>query len=89
MGRALNITTHKQNTLIASCVPSSLIKMLYWMCEKSHLPPTWPQLEYVICRNFGGMDSDELDTLEEYKQHIHLRDTQDLQSIPKEVYGSL
>lgn len=64
----------------------SLIKMLYWMCKKSGHPPTWPQLKHAISRNFGGMESDELDTLEEFKQYIHLRDTPDLQSIPEEVY---
>ena len=60
--------------------------MLYWMCEKSGLPPTWPQLEHAIRRNFGGMESDELDTLEEFKQQIHNRCTLDLQSIPQKVH---
>ncbi len=32
----------------------SLIKMLYWMCERCHRPPTGRQLEHVIKRNFGG-----------------------------------
>jgi len=68
-------------------IPSSLIKMLYWMCEKSGLPPTWPQLEHAIRRNFGGMESDELDPLEEFKQRIHIRDVPHLQSISKEVYA--
>ena len=31
--------------------------MLYWMCEKSNCPPTGPQLEHAIKRNFGGLDS--------------------------------
>ena len=60
--------------------------MLYWMCEKSGLPPTWQQLEHAIRRNFGGMESDELDPLEEFKQRIHIRDVPDLQSLPKEVH---
>jgi len=59
--------------------------MLYWMCEKSGLAPTWPQLEHAICRNFGGMESDELNPLEEFKQRIHIRGVPDLQSIPQEV----
>jgi len=67
-------------------IPISLIKMLYWMCKKSGLPPTWPQLEHAICRNFGGMESDELDPLEEFKQWIHIRGVPDLRSIPKEVH---
>jgi len=58
--------------------------MLYWMCKKSGLPPTRPELEHAICRNFGGMDSNELDPLEEFKQQI--KSVTDLQSIWKEVY---
>ena len=69
----------------SSLVPSSLVKMLYWMCEKSNLPPTEPQLEHAICRNFGGMESDELDTLEEFQRYILIRNPPDLQSIPEEV----
>ena len=68
-----------------SLVPSSLVKMLYWMCEKSGLPPTGPQLKHAICRNFGGMESDELDTLVEFQRYIPIRDPPDLQSIPEEV----
>ena len=65
--------------------PSSLVKMLYWMCENSNLPPTGPQLKHAICRNFGGMESDELDTLEEFQRYVLIRDPPDLQSIPEEV----
>ena len=68
-----------------SFFPSSLVKMLYWMCEKSNLPPTGPQLKHAICRNFGGMESDELDTLEEFQRYIPSRDPPDLKSIPGEV----
>ena len=32
----------------------SLIKMLYWMCERCDRPPTGRQFEHVIKRNFGG-----------------------------------
>ena len=71
--------------LTSSLSSFSLVKMLYWMCEKSGLPPTWAQLKHAICRNFGGMESDELDTLEEFKQQIHIRRTPDLQSIPGKV----
>ena len=72
--------------MFASSVSSSLVKMLYWMCEMSGRPPTGPQLKHVICRNFGGMESDELDTLEEFKKQIHISDQPDLQSIPQRVY---
>ena len=78
-----------KSRIFAGIMPFSvffiLIKMLYWMCKKSGLPPNWPQLKHAICRNFGGMESDELDTLEEFKQYIHLMDTPNLQSIPEEV----
>ena len=66
-----------------SLVPSSLVKMLYWMCEKSGLPPTGPQLQHAICRNFGGMESDELNTLEEFQRYIPSMVSPDLQSIPE------
>ena len=68
-----------------SLFSSSLVKMLYWMCEKSNLPPTGPQLKHAICRNFGGMESDELDTLEEFQRYIPSRGPPDLKSIPGEV----
>ena len=32
---------------------SSLVKMLYWMCEKTLSDPTNKQLEHAIKRNFG------------------------------------
>ena len=32
----------------------SLIKMLYWMCERCDRPPTGRQFEHAIKRNFGG-----------------------------------
>ena len=57
----------------------SLVKMLYWMCEKSGRPPTWPQLEHAIRRNFGGMELDEMDTLEEFKREIEMKSTPVLQ----------
>ena len=75
----------KTSSLCHPLVSSSLVKMLYWMCEKSGLPPTGPQLKHAICRNFGGMESDELDTLEEFQRCIPIRDPPDLQSIPEKV----
>ena len=35
---------------------SSLVKMLYWMCEKTQSDPTNKQLEHAIKRNFGGYE---------------------------------
>ena len=40
---------------------SSLIKMLYWMCEKTKMPPTRPQLVHAIKRNFGGLEESGVD----------------------------
>ena len=34
----------------------SLIKMVYWMCEKTNMPLTGPQLVHAIKRNFGGLE---------------------------------
>ena len=68
--------------------PSSLIKMLYWMCEKSKQGLTWPQLQHAIYRNFGGMESDELDPLKVFKKWIPIPIkgcVPDLQSISHEV----
>ena len=62
----------------------SLIKMLYWMCEKSNRPPTGPQLEHAIKRNFGGLDS--LNTYEFFKNHLGNLDTEpDLSNVSAEV----
>lgn len=38
----------------------SLIKMLYWMCEKTNMPITGPQLVHAIRRNFGGLEEEGL-----------------------------
>ncbi len=63
----------------------SLIKMLYWMCEKSEMPPTWPQLRHAIQRNFGGLEEKGLNPLEEFTRRIHTRMEPDLTMIPEEV----
>lgn len=60
--------------------------MLYWMCEKSGYPPTWPQLEHAIRRNFGGLESKELNPIKIFKDKLPgRRDPPDLSSIPEEV----
>lgn len=48
----------------------SLIKMLYYMCEKSGRPPTWPQMEHAIKRNFGGLESKDLNPFREFEKKI-------------------
>ena len=65
---------------------SSLIKMLYWMCEKSGNPPTWPQLEHAIKRNFGGLESEELNPVKIFMDKLPCRrEPPDLSGIAEEV----
>lgn len=52
---------------------SSLVKMLYHMCKKSESPPTWPQLEHAIKRNFGGLELEELDPYEVFEELIPMK----------------
>ena len=47
---------------------SSLVKMLYWMCEQSQSDPTGDQLEHAIKRNFGGHE--EVQAYEKFKSKI-------------------
>ena len=44
--------------------------MLYWMCAKTKMPPSRPQLEHAIKRNFGGLDDDDLKPHEEFMKEI-------------------
>jgi hypothetical protein len=64
----------------------SLIKMLYWLCEKSDRYPTWPQLEHVIRRNFGGLEDEHFVPLEEFKERMPNREIPDLTQIPPELH---
>lgn len=51
--------------------------MLYWMCEKAEGHPLYgPQLEHAIRRNFGGLESDELNPFHEFQKAIVNIDTQ-------------
>ena len=36
--------------------------MLYWMCKETEMQLTGPQLQHAIKRNFGGLDSNDIDT---------------------------
>lgn len=40
------------------------------MCNQSGNPPTWPQFEHAIRRNFGGLDGKELDPIEEFRKNL-------------------
>lgn len=44
--------------------------MLYWMCDKSGLQPTLPQLVHAIKRNFGGLNDKHLDPLNEFQKNL-------------------
>ena len=60
--------------------------MLYWMCEKSCNPPTWPQLEHAIKRNFGGLESEELDPVKIFTDKLPChREPPDLSGFKEEV----
>ena len=55
------------------------------MCQKSNRLPTWPQLEHAIKRNFGGLETKELDPFNEFQQLIHINRNPDLSDVPPEV----
>ena len=60
--------------------------MLYWMCEKSGIPITWPQLEHAIKRNFGGLESEDLDPLKIFMDKLPCtREPPDLSGFPEHV----
>lgn len=42
--------------------------MLYWMCAKGNRPPTGPQLQHAIKRNFGGLE--DFDTYDIFKRYL-------------------
>ena len=62
--------------------------MLYWMCEKSEGHPlSWPQLNHAIRRNFGGLESKEINPLEEFSKAItgYFEDNQDFSGLDDKV----
>ena len=64
--------------------------MLYWMCKKSNMPLSGPQLQHAVKRNFGGLDIDEIDTYKIFKHYLkHLDHEPDLSTITDEVSLSL
>ncbi len=72
---------------ITNIVPS-LIKMLYWMCERSGMSPTWIQLQHAILRNFGGLEEKNLNPMEEFASRIHSKTAPDLTNTSDEVVYS-
>ena len=58
--------------------------MLYWMCQKSQKPPTGPQLQHAIKRNFGGLE--DFDTFKIFKRFLkNIEDQPDLIGLSKMV----
>ena len=64
--------------------------MLYWMCKKSRgMSLTWPQMEHAIKRNFGGLESKEVDPFEEFRSRLNMAeeepsrdDYEDIEEVP-------
>lgn len=61
--------------------------MLYWMCEKSEgRPLSWPQLEYSIRRNFGGLETPKMKPLDIFRDYLKFGDEiLDNDGIPEHV----
>ena len=58
--------------------------MLYWMCNNSGGNPlSGRQLEHAIRRNFGGLESDELNPLKEFQTFTGFMDS--TEDLPEEV----
>lgn len=71
-------------TALANAIPAhhSLIKMLYWMCEKTGMPPSRQQLNHAIKRNFGGLEDEHVDPVREFTSRITVPEIKDF---PPEV----
>ena len=69
----------------------SLIKMLYWLCEKSGgRQLTWPQMRHAIMRNFGGFISTQVDPFEVFRTKLGmLEKNPNPEDFPSEVYTVL
>ena len=48
----------------------SLIKMLYSMCKKTGCRLTWQQMEHAIKRNFGGLESEDWNSFDEFNKFL-------------------
>ena len=48
----------------------SLIKMLYSMCKKAGCRLTWQQMEHAIRRNFGGLESEDWNSFDEFNRFL-------------------
>ena len=61
-------------TYLVHMLICSLIKMLYWMINKTNQPLTIKQLEHAVKRNFGGLDNNDVDAVNIFKENIHITD---------------
>ncbi len=56
------------------------------MCEKSGQPPSWLQLQHAMRRNFGGLESTEINPLDVFYNEIDCKNVdQDFSELNKEV----
>ena len=80
----INHSIHTSPSVLVVC---SLIKMLYWMCEKTEMPLTGPQLWHAIKRNFGGLEDPDLDSIREFQDKFPsiIDSPPDLTHVPPEV----
>ena len=62
--------------------------MLFYMCDESKMPPTGPQLEHAIKRNFGGFKSEKFNPFEEFTKLIPI-DPEIPPQVPEEVFSIL
>jgi len=61
--------------------------MLYWMCKKTKMPLTGPQLLHAIKRNFGGLEDRNLDPVQEFLRRLPstINHPFDMSNVPWEV----
>jgi len=61
--------------------------MLYWMCEKTKMSLTGPQLLHAIKRNFGGLEDKNLDPVQEFLRRLPntIDRPPDMRNVPHEV----
>ena len=60
--------------------------MLYSMCKKTLCKLTWQQMEHAIKRNFGGLESEDWNSFNEFNKCIVMdRDVPNFSQINEEA----